>query len=51
MLGIEVLIDVLVEFLIGAGRFGSVQVAATRDVAIGCVEVQCARDSLEVENW
>lgn len=50
MLRVEVLVDALVEFLVGACGFRGVQVAATRDVAVGRVEVESARHGFKVVN-
>jgi hypothetical protein len=51
VLGVEVLVDVLVQLLVGAGRFGRVEIASAGYVAVGRVEVEGARDDLEVVDW
>jgi hypothetical protein len=48
MLGVQVLVDILVELLVGARRFRCVEIASAGNVAVGCVEVERARDGLEV---
>jgi hypothetical protein len=50
MLGAEVLVNILVQLLIGARRFGGVEVATARNVAIWSIEVERARDRLEFLN-
>jgi hypothetical protein len=42
------MVDGLVEFLVGAGGFRRVQIASAGNVAIGRVEVQRARDGVEI---
>lgn len=51
MLRIEILVNILVELLIGTGGFGRIKVTAAGDIAIRCVEIQRACDSLEIVNW
>ena len=51
MLGVEILVDVLVELLVGSGGFGRVEIAAACDVAVRRVEVERARYGFEIENW
>lgn len=48
MLGLEGLVDVFVELLIGAGGLRGIEVAAARDMAVGCVEIEGAGDNVEV---
>lgn len=47
MLRLERLIDILVEFLIRTGGFGSVEVASAGYVAIRGVKIERARDNVE----
>jgi hypothetical protein len=51
MLGAEVLVDVLVELLVGAGGLGRVQIASARNVAVGSVEVESAGYGLKLLDW
>jgi hypothetical protein len=51
VLRIEILVNILVELLIGTGGFGCIKVTAASDIAIRCVEIQRACDGLEIVNW
>jgi hypothetical protein len=51
MLRVEIFIDVLIELLVRTGRFGSIKIAASRDIAVGRIEVECARDGFEIVDW
>src|SRR4051794_5908845 len=48
MLRVEVLVDVLVQFLVRPRRLGCVEVAATCDMAVGRVEVERRGDGVKV---
>lgn len=48
MLGFQRALDILVEFLLGAGGLSSVEVAATSDATIRGAEVQRRRDHIEI---
>lgn len=51
MLRAQVLVNVLIELLVGTGRLGCVKIATARNVAIGRVEVESGRDGLELLDW
>lgn len=51
MLGAEIFVDVLVEFLVGSGRFSCVKIASARDIAVGSVEIESAGYGLELLDW
>jgi hypothetical protein len=51
VLRIQVLIDILVELLVGTCRFRRVKIASSGDITIGSVEVEGACYGFEILYW
>jgi hypothetical protein len=51
LLRVQILVDILVELLVGTGRLCSVEITSSRNAAIGRIEVERARYGVKVWDW